>query len=99
MTGTKEKKQKPLLTETVKFEVFSAWDFMPPGSYYIRDAAGNYVFFKTSNRAIAQDHVNKEYGKGKYTVIPTKIDKTKSKLESGGLSCTGTATRRGQQKR
>lgn len=98
MAETKEKKPKPLLTETVKFEVFSAWDFMPPGSFYIRDAAGNYVFFKTSSRTIAQDHVNKEYGKGKYTVIPTKIEKTKSKLESGGLSCTGTATRRGQKR-
>lgn len=93
-----EKKVKPLVTETVKFEVFSQWDFIPPGSYYIRDAAGNYIFLKTSDRALAQSHIDNEYGKGKYKVVPTKIEKTKSKLESGGLSCTGTATRRGQKR-
>lgn len=94
-----EKKVKPILTETVKFEVFSVWDFMPPGSFYIRMASGDYLFLKTSDRLLAQKHIDTEYGKSKYTVIPTKVIKTKSKLESGGLSCTGTATRRGQQKR
>jgi hypothetical protein len=94
-----ETKVKPMITEIVKFEVFSAWDFIPPGSFYIRTASGDYLFLKTSDRMLAQKHIDTDYGKGKYTVIPTKVIKTKSKLESGGLSCTGTATRRGQQKR
>lgn len=90
---------KVIKTVAVDYETFSEWDFTPPGSFFIRDASGWYVFLKTSDRKAAQEHVNNEYGKGKYTVIPTKDQKTKSRLESGGLSCYGTATRRGQQKR
>lgn len=91
--------EKVIKTVVVKFEKFSEWDFIPPGSFYIRPASGDYLFLKTSDRKAAQEFVNKEYGDGKYAVIPTKDQKTKSRLESGGLSCTGTATRRGQQKR
>lgn len=91
-------KVKVLNTVAVDYETFSEWDFIPPGSFFIRDASGWFIFLKTSDRKAAQDHVNKEYGKGKYTVIPTKEQKTKSRLESGGLSCYGTATRRGQRK-
>jgi hypothetical protein len=92
------KKVKPMVTVTVTFDQFTEWDFVPPGSYYIRDAVGNYVFMKTSNRQLAQKYIDEQYGKGKYTVIPAKDDKNKSKLESGGLSCTGTSTRRGQKR-
>lgn len=98
MTDVK-KKVKPMVTVTVGFNDFSSWDFIPPGSYYIRDANGDYIFMKTSDRKAAQEYVDKEYGKGKYSVIPAKNEKTVSRLESGGLSCTGTSTRRGQQKR
>ena len=94
-----EKKVKTIETVAVTFEHFTAWDFLPVGSFYIREASGDYLFLKTSDRIAAQNHVNNLYGKGKYTVIPAKIQKTVSRLESGGLSCTGTATRRGQQKR
>lgn len=93
-----EKKVKPIVSVIVKYDDFTAWDFVPVGSFYIRDATGNYIFLKTSNRVSAQEHINNEYGKGRYTVIPTKVEKTKSKLESGGLSCTGTATRKGQKR-
>lgn len=95
---TEAKKVKPMVTVSVKYEQFTEWDFVPPGSYYIRDAIGNYIFLKTSNRKLAQEYIDTEYGKGKYRVIPSKDDKTKSKLESGGLSCTGTSTRRGQKR-
>lgn len=93
-----EKKIKPIVSVVVEYEEFTQWDFIPPGSFYIREGSGDYIFLKTSDRVAAQEYINKEYGKGKYTVIPTKIEKTKSKLESGGLSCTGTATRRGQKR-
>jgi hypothetical protein len=92
-------KKKEMKTVVVEFKEFTSPDFIPYGSYYIRDAKGNYIFMKTSDRLSAQAYVNEQYGKGKYTVIPSKTEKTKSRLESGGLSCTGTATRRGQQKR
>lgn len=90
--------QKVIKTVVVEFEEFSEWDFIPPGSFYIRMANGDYLFLKTSNRSEAQVFINDEYGKGKYTVIPAKIQKTVSRLESGGLSCTGTSTRRGQKR-
>lgn len=90
---------KVLKTVVVSYDSFSEWDFIAPGSFYIRPASGDYLFLKTSDRKAAQAFVNKEYGAGKYAVIPTKDQKTKSRLESGGLSCYGTATRRGQQKR
>lgn len=95
---TEAKKVKSMVTVTVTYEQFTEWDFVPPGSYYIRDAIGDYIFLKTSKRNLAQDHIDEVYGKGKYRVIPSKDDKTKSKLESGGLSCTGTSTRRGQKR-
>lgn len=89
---------KVVKTVTVTYEQFTEWDFIPPGSWYIRNAMGDYVFVKTSERKVAQDFVDSEYGKGKYAVVPAKQDKTKSRLESGGLSCTGTSTRRGQKR-
>lgn len=91
--------EKVIKTVAVDYETFSEWDFIPPGSFFIRDASGWFIFLKTSDRKAAQDMINETYGKGKYSVIPTKDQKTKSRLESGGLSCYGTATRRGQQKR
>lgn len=90
--------KKSIKTEIVKFDDFSQWDFIPPGSFYIRTALGNYLFLKTSSRAAAQEFVNTEYGKGKYTVVAAKIEQGKSRLESGGYSCTGTSTRRGQKR-
>jgi DNA polymerase III epsilon subunit-like protein len=92
------KKEKPMSIVTVEFKQFTDWDFIPPGSYYIHNASGDYIFMKTSSRQLAQKYIDENYGKGKYTVIPSKDDKTKSKLESGGLSCTGTSTRRGQKR-
>lgn len=92
-------KKKELKTVPVSFTEFTDPDFIPYGSYYIRNAMGEYLFIKTSDRKAAQEHVDEYYGKGRYTVIPSKTEKLKSRLESGGLSCTGTATRRGQQKR
>ena len=89
--------EKVIKTVVVKFDKFSEWDFVPPGSFYIRPASGDYLFLKTSDRKAAQEFVNNEYGVGKYTVIPTKDQKTKSRLESGGLSCTGTATRQSKR--
>lgn len=87
------KKVKPLVAVSVDFETFSDPDFIPPGSFYIRNAIGDYIFLKTSNRQIAQKYIDDAYGKGKYTAVPAKSEKPTSRLESGGYSVTGTSTR------
>lgn len=69
-----------------------------PSNLYIINAMGDRVFFKTKDRAAAQQAADKLYGKGRYVVRTVKDMKTKSKLESGLLSCYGTATRKGQKK-
>jgi hypothetical protein len=85
-------------TTVIDFTTFSAMDFVPPATFFIQNAMGDYVFIHTAKRQVAQDWVDAEYGKGRYTVKASKLQATKSKLESGGLSCTGTATRKGQRK-
>lgn len=67
-------------------------------NFYCINALGERVFFKTKNRALAQEACDELYGKGRYVIRAVKDQKNKSKLESGGLSCTGTSTRRGQKK-
>ena len=76
------------------FEEVSDYNFIPPCNFYYRNCVGNYIFISTSDREVAQKYIDEEVGiKGKYTAIPTKISKTKSKLENGGYSACGTATR------
>lgn len=82
----------------VNFNTFSDYDFIPPATFFIQNAMGDYIFIHTSKRNLAQEWVDENYGKGRYTVKASKLQATKSKLESGGLSCTGTATRKGQKK-
>lgn len=82
----------------VSFTEFTDIDFIPPATFFIQNAMGEYIFIHTSKRQLAQEWVDENYGKGRYTVKASKLQATKSKLESGGLSCTGTATRKGQKK-
>lgn len=82
----------------IDFNTFSSLEFVPPATFFIQNAMGDYVFIHTAKRQVAQDWVDSEYGKGRYTVKASKLQATKSKLESGGLSCTGTATRKGQKR-
>lgn len=63
-------------------------------NWYILDALGNRVYYLTRNRADAQRQADLDYD-GKYTVRAVKDQKSKSKLESGGLSCSGSNSRRG----
>ena len=66
-------------------------------NWYILDALGNRVYYLTRNRADAQRQADEDYD-GRYKIRAVKDQKTKSKLESGLLSCYGTATRKGQKK-
>lgn len=69
-----------------------------PSNFYVLISTGDRVYYKTRDRLAAQQQADEDWGKGKYTVRCVKDQKNKSKLESGGLSCTGTSTRRGQKK-
>lgn len=89
---------KPIETVTISFEEFSEWDHIAYGSFYIRNAMGDVTYFKTSDRNKAQVCCDEMYGAKRYSVIPTKIMKTKSRLENGGYSCTGVNFRKGQKK-
>lgn len=87
---------KQKITE-VEYEEFSRWDFIPPATFFIKNALGVYVFIHTSSRATAQAWVDEHYGKGRYTVNASKIQKGKP-LGEGSKPAFGTATRRGQKR-
>ena len=63
-------------------------------NFYIINALGEYIFYLTRNRADAQMQANLDYD-GRYTIRTVKDSKTKSKREDGGLSCSGSNSRKG----
>ena len=80
----------------VPFESLEEDDFIAPSAFYFRPASGEAIFVKCKDRAKAQqlcDEWTEE--KGKYTIRAIKNVKTKSKTESGDLTCYGSNTRRG----
>lgn len=88
---------KEIRKTVVTYQQYTEYDFIDPATFFIVDAMQNYVYYHTSKRADAQEAVNSDYGKGRYTIKASKLQKTKSSREDGGLSCTGTATRKGQK--
>lgn len=90
-----EKKPKEMRVTTISFEQFGDIDFIPPSTFFYKDAMGVFNFIHTSSRQDAQKYVDDLTGvKGKYSVIASKLQKTVSKLESGGYSCTGVGSRK-----
>lgn len=79
----------------VSYEQYTDYEFIEPGSFFVMSATQDYYFFKTSDRVKAQAKCDELFGKGKYTVKTSKNQKTKSKQEGGGLSATGSTTRKG----
>lgn len=77
----------------VSYEEFTDIEFVPPATFFTRSALGLYYFYHTRIRAKAQAACDDVFGKGRYTVNASKIQKGK-----GGLTCTGIQTRRGQRK-
>ena len=61
----------------VDFDLFSDIDFVPPATFYIRNASGDYVFVHTRSRDKAQAWVDENYGKNRYKVNASKIQKGK----------------------
>lgn len=88
-----EKDISKIKTTVVSYAEFSEYDFIPPANFYIMDSMQNYFFVHTSKREDAQAVVNEVYGKNRYTVIPSKQQKTKPRTEFG-LSATGSNTRK-----
>lgn len=86
--------KKDLKVTIVNFNTFTDYLFIPPATFYIQNASGDYVFVHTASRQVAQDYINSQYGVGRYTIVASKLQKTKSKSESGNLSASGTATRK-----
>lgn len=92
-------KKKEIETVIVSYEDFTSYDHIPIGNFYFKNALGDIIYLKTSQRDLAQAWIDDYAGvKGKYVAIPSKVFKTKSRQESGLSTATGTSTRRGQQK-
>ena len=89
--------KKEIRVSVISYEQYVDYEYVDIATWFVVDAMQNYVYFHTAKRELAQQACDERYGKGKYTVKTSKIQKTKSKLESGGLSCYGTATRKGQK--
>lgn len=81
----------------VSYADFAKWDFIPAATFYIKDAMGNYVFIHTAKRVTAQEWVDTEYGKGRYSVNASRLQKGKP-LGEDSKPAFGTATRRGQKR-
>ena len=94
MTTTIDKPKKDPKVTVVDFNTFTDYEFIPPATFYILNAMGDYVFVHTASRAIAQEYIDSVYSKGRYKIVASKLQKTVSKLEGGGYSVTGTETRK-----
>lgn len=77
------------------YSEFTDIDFQAPSAFYVMDASQNYTFIHTRDRKVAQEVVDEIYGVGRYKIRAAKDVKSKSKLESGGLSCYGSNSRKG----
>lgn len=92
-------KKKEIVSVVVSYEDFTSYDHIPIGNFYFKNAMGDIIYLKTSQRELAQEWIDEYAGvKGKYLAIPSKIFKTKSRQENGLSTATGTSTRRGQKK-
>jgi hypothetical protein len=61
-------KPKEMQTFYIPNEDHNADDFKPPSRFYIINAIGDAVYFKTNSRMRAQEEADKQYGRGKYSV-------------------------------
>lgn len=77
----------------VSYEEFTDYEFQPPSTFFVKSALGIYYFIHTSKRQVAQEWADEFFGKNRYTVVASKIQKG-----SGNITVTGTSTRRGQKR-
>ena len=77
----------------VSYEQFTDYDFMPPSSFFVKSAMGVFYFIHTADRAKAQAWVDEFFGKNRYTVVASKLQKNK-----GDITVRGTHCRKGQKR-
>ncbi len=61
-------KKKAIEVVVVTFQEYAQDDFIFPSKYMIKHWSGDYHFYKTSKRVLAQEAVDAEYGSGMYSV-------------------------------
>jgi len=81
---------KDLKITTVTFEEFTDIDFIPPATFFFKDALGDIHFLHSSKREVCQAWVDENYGKGKYKVIASKTQKG-----NGNINASGSNSRKG----
>ena len=59
-------------TTLISYEQYNSEDYKHPCEFYVRNACGDYVYFHTRNRAIAQEWCNTIYD-GLYTVRSSRV--------------------------
>lgn len=69
-------KQKEIQKTVVSYEVYSEEEFSHPSGYFVVDCLGNRVYYHSRDRSVCQQEVDKDYGKGKYSVKATKDSKS-----------------------
>lgn len=89
-----EKKAKDIEVVIVSFTDYTSYDFVEPGSFFSMSAMQDYYFYKTSDRKLAQDKCDEIFGANRYVVKTSKNIATKSKREDGGVSASGTNSRK-----
>lgn len=90
-----ENPKKDIQFIIVSYQDYIGYDFVEPGSFFSMSAMQEYYFYKTSDRKAAQDKCDELFGAGRYVVKTSKNIATKSKREDGGVSASGTNTRKG----
>jgi hypothetical protein len=82
--------------EVVEFEQYTDMDYREVSAFWIKNALGQKVYFKTRSREVATQTCDEMYGKGHYQVSSGKMGKkpdnesavgrmnTKSRMNSKG---------------
>lgn len=61
--------------EVVEFEQYTDMDYREVSAYWVKNAFGQKVYFKTRSREIAIQTCDDLYGKGQYVVSSGKMQK------------------------
>lgn len=62
-------------TTVITFEEFTDLEFKAPSAFYLRNSLGEYVYFHTRDRSVAQGWANEIYGVGFYNINGGKMGK------------------------
>lgn len=88
-------KEKDIEVIIVSFADYTSYDFVEPGMFFVMSSMQDYYFFKTADRAKAQQKCNEIFGENFFIVKTSRNIKTKSRLESGTYSAYGSNSRKG----